>query len=72
MEKITIRADPLVSHKVKDSLYSLYMAIVVAMGGNPNNPYLHKEGEAYANRKFKELADEFEDTFSMKWEWVSK
>ena len=54
-----------------DSLYALYMAIVEGMGGNPNDPNIRREGEAYARRKFGELADEFEDVLPMRWTWVS-
>ena len=71
MEKTTIRADYVVACDLMDSLYALYMAIVEGMGGDTNDPNIRKEGEAYARRKFGELADEFEDVLPMRWTWVS-
>jgi hypothetical protein len=71
MEKTTIRADYIVACDLMDSLYALYMAIVEGMGGKENDPNLRKEGEAYARKKFGELADEFEDVLPMRWTWVS-
>lgn len=71
MEKTTIRTDYNVACDLLDSLYALYMAIVEGMGGNPNDPNIRREGEAYARRKFIELADEFEDALPMQWAWVS-
>lgn len=71
MEKTIIRADYIVACNLMDSLYALYMTIVEGMGGNPNDPKISKEGEAYARKKFTELADEFENTLPMQWTWVS-
>lgn len=69
MEKTTIRADYIVACDLMDSLYAFYMAIVEGMGGNPNDPNIRKEGEAYARKKFTELADEFENALPMTWLW---
>lgn len=71
MEKTIIRADYIVACDLMDSLYALYMTIVEGMGGNPNDPNIRKEGEAYARKKFTELADEFENALPMQWTWVS-
>jgi hypothetical protein len=71
MEKTTIRANYIVACELMDSLYTLYMAIVEGMGGNPNDPNIRKEGENYARKKFLELADEFENALPMQWAWVS-
>ena len=70
MEKTTIRADYVVACDLMDSLYALYMAIVEGMGGDTNDPNIRKEGEAYARKKFIDLADEFEDVLPMRWAWV--
>ena len=70
MEKTTIRADYTVACELMDSLYTLYMAIVEGMGGNPKDPNIRKEGENYARKKFTELADEFENALPMQWAWV--
>lgn len=71
MEKTAIRTDYIVMCDLMDSLYALYMAIVEGMDGDPNDPNIRREGEAYARKKFEELADEFENIFPMRWEWVS-
>lgn len=71
MEKTTIRTDYTVASDLMDSLYALYMAIVEGMDGNPNDPNIRREGEAYARKKFNELAEEFEDALPMRWIWVS-
>ena len=71
MEKTTIHTDYAVASDLMDSLYALYMSIVEGMGGNPNDPNIREEGEAYARKKFIELADEFENAFPMRWVWVS-
>lgn len=70
MEKTTIRTDYIVACDLKDSLYALYMAIVEGMNGDPNDPNIRKEGEAYADKKFNELANEFEDVLPIQWAWV--
>lgn len=71
MEKITIRADYAIACELMDSFYALYMCIAEEMGGKESDPNLRKEGEAYARRKFLELADEFENALPMRWAWVS-
>ena len=71
MEKTTICADYNVACELMDSLYTLYMTIVEGMGGNPNDPNLHQEGENYARKKFVKLANEFENAFPIQWAWVS-
>ena len=71
MEKITIRTNYVVACNLMNSLYTLYMAIVDSMGGDPDDPNIRKEGETYARKKFIELADEFENTLPMQWAWVS-
>ena len=70
MEKTTIRTDYTVASDLMDSLHALYISIVEGMGGNPNDPNICEEGEAYARKKFIELASEFEDAFPMRWVWV--
>lgn len=70
MERTIIRANSTVAFSLMNSLCVLYMAIVEGMGGNPNDPDILKEGEAYARKKFVELADEFEDALPMQWRWV--